>query len=172
MTSKDKQERTTGYNWRNTLSDFAAVSGILAGFSVTFIALILSTVIANVKILNCDVTFGQIAVLFFGLTTGLFIASTELFLQAKDFDVYDVSEPYYNKLKDEDFKGDQNAWNTFVDKQIGFCRDNERAGRKCYNAALFIIFIGLFFAIAPYNLIIALIVSGFGLAIETWQFFK
>jgi hypothetical protein len=39
-----------GYNWRNTLTDFASVSGVLAGFCVAFIGLILGWSIADIKI--------------------------------------------------------------------------------------------------------------------------
>jgi len=31
-----------GFNWRNTLSDFASIAGILAGFCVAFIGIILN----------------------------------------------------------------------------------------------------------------------------------
>jgi hypothetical protein len=165
---RKKEGMSTGYNWRNTLSDFASVSGILAGFCVAFIALILGGPIADSKICNSDVTFGQIAVLLFGLSTGLLVSSTELFLLAKEFDIFSVPEAYLKLLK-EDCDERRKDWATFESKQTQSCRHNERLGRKCYNVAIFIIFGGLFFAIAPYSLPIAGIVSGSGILLESYQ---
>lgn len=164
----------TGYNWRNTLSDYAGISGVLAGFCVTFIALILTLPVANTKIVGFDslhfsITFGQTGVLFFGLSTALFISAAEYFLNAKNYDVYTIPDLYTDNLK-KDCKKNGITWDKFVDEQIDSCRSNETLGKIYYNIALIIIFIGLFFVIFPYNLVVAIIVSGFGLAIEGWQF--
>jgi len=68
-----------GYNWRKTLIHFASISGILAGFCVTFIAFILGGPVADIEICTSGVSFGQVAVLLFGISTGLFIYASELF---------------------------------------------------------------------------------------------
>lgn len=159
---------STGYNWRNTLTHFASISGVLAGFCVTFIALILGGKVADIKIFTSGITFGQVATLFFGISTGLFICAAELFLYAKEFDVFGIPEPYRKLLKD-DCKLEKKEWAEFEDEQTERCRQNERLGRRCYNSAIFIVFGGLFFAIAPYNLLIAFLVSIIGIALELFQ---
>jgi hypothetical protein len=160
-----------GYNWRNTLTHFASISGALAGFCVTFIALILGGKVADIEICNSQLTFGQIAVLLFGISTGLFICATELFLLAKEFDVFSIPDPYRKLLKD-DCKQKSEDWADFEDKQTKRCRGNEKLGRRCYNFAIFTIFVGLFFAIVPYNLGIASSVSGLGILLESWQILR
>nr|MDO8080821.1 hypothetical protein [Candidatus Freyarchaeota archaeon] len=79
---------STGYNWRVTLTHFASISGVLAGFCVAFIALILGGRIADIEIYYSGLTFGQIAVLLFGISTGLFISAAELFLVVSLLHVY------------------------------------------------------------------------------------
>jgi hypothetical protein len=167
---------STGYNWRNTLTHFAAISGVLAGFSITFIALILGGPVANIKIsfggiYIGELTYGQVAVLLFGVSTGLFVCATELFLRATEFDVFSIPEPYRELLR-EGCEVEKKDWTKFEDEQTKQCRDNERLGRKCYNFAIFILFFGLFFVIVPYTFLIALVVSGLGLLLETWQIFR
>jgi len=161
----------TGYNWRNTLKDFAAISGVLAGFCVTFIALILGGQVADIHICTSGLTFGQIAVLFFGISASLFICSSELFLLAKEDDVYEIPHEYRKLLKD-DFKSRSEDWAEFEDESTKHCRHNETLGRLCYNSAIFIIFVGLLFVIIPYNLVIAIVVSGLGILLQLWQMLR
>lgn len=155
-----------GYNWRNTLTDFAAISGTLAGFSIAFIGLILGWSIADVEIYQ-SVTFGNIATLFFGLTTTLFIVASEFFLHSKSFDIFNLTTEYRDWLT----KGFPNEnWSEIWVDSTKKARNNECYGRWCYNFAIFLMFIGLFFAIFPYNYVIAVIVSAIGLFFEVWQF--
>lgn len=74
---------STGYNWRSTLTHFASISGVLAGFCIAFIALVLGGRIADIEIYTGGVTFGQVAVLLFGISTGFFICAAELFFACK-----------------------------------------------------------------------------------------
>lgn len=155
-----------GYNWRNTLTDFASISGTLAGFSIAFIGLILGWSIADAQIYY-SVTFGNVATLFFGLATSLFIVASEFFLHAKNFDVFDLTPEYRNWLtKGFPTENWDNVWIESTKK----ARLNESYGRWCYNFAIFLMFIGLFFAIFPYNYVIASVVSAIGLFFEVWQF--
>lgn len=166
-----KRRVSTGYNWRNTLTQFAAIGGVLAGFCVAFIALTLGGQVADIEICTSGVTFGQISVLLFGISTGLFISAVELFLCAKEFDVFDIPQPYRKLLK-EDCEQKKKDWSEFEDEQTAKCRRNELLGRRCYNSAIFIIFGGLFFAIAPYNIVIAVVVAGLGISLELWQMLR
>jgi hypothetical protein len=155
-----------GYNWRSTLTNFASISGTLAGFSIAFIGLILGWTIADVQIYQ-SVTFGNVAILFFGLATSLFIVASEYFLHAKNFDVFELTEEYRDWLM-SGFPNENwdNKWIESTEK----LRINEFYGRWCYNSAIFLLFIGLFFAIFPYNYFIAAIVSSVGLILEILQF--
>lgn len=163
---------STGYNWRNTLTDYASISGMIAGFCVAFIGIVLGWSIADTKLYGA-LTFGHMAVLLFGISASLFITSSELFLHARNFDVFDLSQKYRDWLQrgfpDKD-------WNEIWEDSHKKCHINEKYGRTCYNLAIFIIFFGLFFTIAPYDLVIASIVSCIGISLEVWQlrrrFFK
>ena len=157
-----------GYNWRNTLKDFASVSGVLAGFCVAFIGMILGWSIADIEIYQ-QITFGNVAVLFFGIATGLFVSASEFFLHAKNFDVFDLTEEYRNWVQ-SGFS--EKNWDEIWKDSTKMMRVNESYGRHCYNSAIFMLFIGLFFAIAPYNIFIAFVVSIFGILLELWQFRK
>lgn len=159
-----------GYNWRSTLTDFARTSGVLAGFCVTFIALILGGRIADSPIESTLVTYGQIAVLLFGLSTSLFICASEFFMLASNFDVFSIPESYRKLLKDE-YKSNED-WCKFEDRQTKKCRENEKIGRRFYNLAIFVIFIGLLFAIIPYSTIVAFVVSLVGIILESWQLLR
>ena len=88
----------TGYNWRNTLTEYAAKSGLLAGFSVVAITLILGGSLAEFSIFF-GVTFSHISICFFGISTSLFITSAELFLRAKSFDHYEIPKRYLEKIE-------------------------------------------------------------------------
>ncbi len=157
----------TGYNWRNTLSDQAATSGILAGFSVSLIALIVGGSIADILIPSTEITFGQLAVLFFGLSTGLFVAGSELFLRAKTYDIYNIPEKYFDKIEQ-----DKNRDKDWKQKHINQSRKDFKHGRLCFNTSVFILFVGIFFTVTTYNFFIALIVSGFGITLEIWQILR
>ena len=160
------------YNWRQTLAHFAAISGVLAGFCVTFIALILGGPVADYEICTTRVTFGQTAVLLFGVSTGLFVCAAELFLLSKEYDVFDLSEPYRQFLKENIVGEKKEEWKRFEDETTERCRQNEKLGRYFYNSAIFIVFFGLLFAIAPYNAVIAIIVFLLGIILESWQMIR
>jgi 1,4-dihydroxy-2-naphthoate octaprenyltransferase len=159
-----------GWNWRSTLTDFATISGVLAGFSVTFIALMLTKQTADINIMVPSLTFGRIAVLLFGVSSGLFIAAGEYFLQAKEFDIYAVPDRYLNLFRKD--SNDEKDWEKREKSQTESLRRHEKTGRRFYNIAIFAVFIGLWFAITPYNIVIASIVAGVGIAIELSQYLR
>jgi hypothetical protein len=157
---------SSGYNWRNTLTNFATISGTLAGFSIALIGLILGWSIADV-VLFPSVTFGNVAVLLFGLTTILFIAAAEFFLYAKSFDIFDLTSEYKNWLIQASPNQD---WNKIWIESSNKLRLNEDYARRCYNVASLLLFVALFFAIAPYNFVIALFISVSGFILAILQF--
>ncbi len=159
---------TSGYNWRITLVEFARIASVLSGFCVTFIALTLGGKIADTVINNTAVTFGQISALFFGISCSLLITAAEFFIKAKDFDIYGIPERYIQLLKkDCEIKGEE--WNAFEESQTRSCRVNESLGRHCYNLGIFGIFLGLIFAITPYNGAIGIFVGGLGVSLQILQ---
>lgn len=160
-----------GYNWRQVLVHYAALSGVLAGFCVVFIALILGGLANDIDIFKSGITFSQISVLIFGLSTGLFIFSAELFLHAKGFDVFDLPDSYKQYLKKNVVGETKEAWERFEDENLEKIQKCEKKARCCYNFAIFALFFGLYFAITPSNFVIAFLVLILGAALELMQFF-
>jgi hypothetical protein len=154
-----------GWNWRSTLPGFAGICSVLAGFSVAFIALLLTGQVANIQIGVASLTFGQIAILLFGISAGLLIGAEEFLVHAIEFDVYALPQSLsvaWQKALHEKF--DKN-----VETQTEALYKNAGLARTLYNVAIFLVFIGLGFAIAPYSILIAIIVAGVGLLIEIIQ---
>ena len=158
---------TAPCNWRNTLLQYASISGVLAGFCVTFIGIVLGWSVAETAFYDA-ITYGNICVLFFGVSAGLFISSAEFFLLAKSLDVFDLAKKYEEWLqRDCEDKGED--WHNVRNISHENCRRNEKYGRFCYNASIFIMFFGLGFAIAPYNPSIAIIVTALGVLLQSLQ---
>jgi hypothetical protein len=152
-----------GYNWRSTLSDFAAISGVLAGFCFALIVFVLGWSVANTA-LSHGVTYGNVGVLLTGVSASLFIAASELLLSAKHFDVWALPDKFEQNLQ-ASFK-DWIERKTEDDRQ---CKLYERRGRTCYNIGAFLLFVALLFIMSPYNLVIAAISTGLGLIFEVYQ---
>lgn len=156
----------TYINWKNTLTHYASISGVLAGFCVTFIALILSGAIADTYIFS-RLTYGQCSILLFGISASFFICASELFLTAKECDFYDVSKGYIELFK---IIFNCNGWSKFKDKCEVHCTTYMNYGRWLYNLAIFVIFFGLLFVIFPYNWYVAFLVWGLGISLELLQY--
>ncbi len=152
-----------GYNWRNTLGDFAAISGVLAGFCFTLIVFVLGWSVANTA-LACGATYGNVGVLFTGISGSLFIAASELFLSAKHFDVWDLPEQFEHHLETG-----LTDWITLKADDDKQCKFYERRGRICYEFGTIILFLAMFFIISPYNWVIATVATGIGLIFEAYQ---
>ena len=157
-----------GYNWRNTLTDFASIAGILAGFCVAFIGIILSWSVANTQIGNTSLKYGDIAIFFVGVSAALFITAAQLFLRAKDSDMWNLTEKYEQFLK-KGFKAEGKNWEKIKEENLENCGRCEMWGRRFYNPAIITMFLGLGFLITPYNYVIAIIVAGSGISLEVWQ---
>lgn len=127
--------------------------------------------VADTRIGTTSITFGQISVLFFGIAASLLIEASQYFLHSKEYDVFSIPQRYTELLKD-DCEIRKKEWNEFEDEQTRLCKAKEELGRKLYNYALFSMFFGLFSAIVPYNVLIAAIVSGLGIAFEIEQILR
>lgn len=89
-------------NWIASLVHFASISGVLAGFCITFIALVLGGQVADVDICTMGVTFGQISVLLFGTSTVFFIAAAQRFLHARETHTWDLPNDYKRFVKSKE----------------------------------------------------------------------
>jgi hypothetical protein len=156
-----------GHNWRSALGDYAAISGVLAGFSFALIVFILGSSLGNSALL-WGVTWGQAAVLLTGFSSALFIGAAEFFLRAKEYDVWSLPTLLNDQLA-RGFKSEGKDWNAICNESDDKCELYESRGRNCYNIAIFTIFIAIGFVVAPYNLIIALGISVVGIIVELTQ---
>jgi hypothetical protein len=167
-TKEKSQSSSLNYNWRNTIGDYSAICGVLAGFCVALIGVVFAGSLAS-TILYAGVTYGQISVLFLGITTVIFISSAELLLQAKSRDVFGCSSEYFDWLgtiyNPEKIAEIKTAATKELYRDYGFAK-------KFYNSAIFLLYFGLLFLIAPYSLAIAVIVFLTGVGFESWQFIK
>ncbi len=155
------------YNWRNTLPNHASVSGVLAGFSLTFIVFILGKEAANSKLV-CGLSWGDFSVIALGTTAALFIAAMQYFLTAKDYDVWNLSESHRKSLS-EGFEKQSVPWDSVITISLQSCRTYEARGRRLYNYAIFGLFAGLFFAIGPFSPLVAVVVLTLGWGSEVIQ---
>jgi hypothetical protein len=162
-----ENEGVTGYNWRNVLGDFAAISGVLAGFTIAMVVFILGWSVADTPLL-WGVTWANVGVLLNGAASGLFIAASEFFLSSKEFDAWALPQRYEDDLERR-FKQQGQDWAKIKEDNLMKCGRNEGHGRYCYNLAIFLMFLSLFFVIGPYNVYVATIVSGLGIALEAYQ---
>lgn len=154
-------------NWIASLVSFASISGALAGFCITFIALVLGGQVADLNIGTTGVTFGHISVLLFGTSSALFIAAAQRFLHAQETHLWDLPEDFKRFIRnDRERKGKE--WDEVLYESSVKSQKYENEGRKFYNSATLIMIGGLFFAIYPYNWGIALFVSALGYLLEFW----
>lgn len=152
-----------GYNWRSTLSDFAAISGVLAGFCFALIVFVLGWSVADAKLVY-TATYGNVGVMLTGISASLFVASSELLLSAKHFDVWSLPAAFERNLQDS-----LRDWTAKKEEDDKRCKLYERRGRICYNIGTFLLFAAIFFIICPYNIAIAAISTGLGLSFEVYQ---
>ena len=107
-------------------------------------------------------------VLLNGIAGSLFIASSELFISAKQFDVWSISDSL-EKYLDENFKKKGQDWAQIKKEMWPKCGVYERRGRLIYDSALIVLFLALGFIIGPYNLPIAVVTSSLGIGLELYQ---
>ena len=157
-----------GYNWRSSLGDYAATSGVLAGFCFALIVFVLGWNVAN-SLMFCSITYAQVSVLVIGIASAFYIAAGELFLTAKDFYVWELPEARVNAIKKaNNFSPDQ--WETTRSIIDAECLRCYQRARTFYNFGMLFIFVGIAVVIAPLSSSIALIVGGLGIVVEVWQY--
>ena len=165
VSRQKEMKMSEGYNWRNTLKDFASISGVLAGFCVTLIGIVLGWSLGNTRLFG-NITYGNISILFFGLSAVLFISASEFLLHSKKYDIFDCPEEYRKWLE----KGiPEKDWEKIYIDSNKRIKILYKYGRDCYNTAISMLYLGLFFVIAPYSLFIAFLVSILGLAFQLFQ---
>lgn len=157
----------SGYNWRNSLGDYATTSGVLAGFTLAFIVFILGSSVGDSRLVS-GFTWGEIGVLLNGVASALFVASTEFFLSSKSYDVWNIPEQY-EKFLEIGFQKEGRRWDTLKLENLTNCRKYEGRGRWCYNVGIFVMFTAFFFVIGPYNLAVAVLVTLCGVSLELLQ---
>jgi tetrahydromethanopterin S-methyltransferase subunit E len=156
-----------GFNWQGTLADYAQTSGVLAGFCLALIVFVLGWNVANAPL--CDgITYGQISVCLIGIALGLYVAATEFFLTAKGFDLWTLPDEYRKTLIKKSRVGDM-QWLEARETIDGFSRTYNAYGTICYNVAMFLVFFGMLFIVAPFSLTIASLITAFGVGLEILQ---
>ena len=138
----------------------------MAGLSIAFITIIVSTSVANAT-LYAPVRWGDVAIALLGLSSVFYVAAADFFLRAKEFNLYDLPDEYRKHLEAKTID-----WGTLLKQSDDSMRKHEGYGRQSYNAALLLMFTGLLFVIGPYNLVVAIIVSGSGWLYEAFQAFR
>jgi len=154
----------SNFDWMNTLSGFALMSGGLVGFTLAFIPLILGLSVGNTK-LYAGITWGNIGILLNGISAVLFVAAAEFFTTATEYNVWALPTGYEKHLSDL-YK---QHWEAIKQERLKICFRYEELGRYSYNFAIFLMFLALFFVIGSYNPVIALIVAALGVGLEFYQ---
>jgi hypothetical protein len=163
-----------GYNWRDALKDATSVSGILAGFAIAFVGLTLqsqkdlalSTVVTASG--SFTITAKTVGLLLSGISATLFIASLELSLEARTFDVWALPKEYEEFLR-AGFKKIGKSWNEVHAEQNALCRKYADLSRHIYNLGVFSIFLALGFTILPHSFLVGVVVAEIGWFAEIIQ---
>jgi hypothetical protein len=156
-----------GYNWRSSLGDYAATSGVLAGFCFALIVFVLGWNVSNSTVFSSAI-YRQISVLVIGIASAFYIAATELFLAAKGLYVWELPADRIAAIQKES-EITEKQWTIAREVIDEECLDYNQLARRFYNAAMFLIFLGIALVIAPFNQAIAWCVGGLGIALEVWQ---
>jgi hypothetical protein len=153
----------TAYNIFNCLGDRIAVTGVLAGFSIA-IATVILTFGGGGENLVGPVRYSDVSSSAVGLAAVLFLVSMEFFLRAKENNPWDLSAP----LK-EGISSPNDSLETILARMMRVMEGAERIGRHTYNAAIFLLFVGMFFFFFPFSIGTAIVVSGAAIAFEVYQ---
>jgi hypothetical protein len=139
---------------------------------LTFIVLILGGRLADIAFLQNIVTYGQTEVLLFGISSALFIFSSQRFLTLQEHDLWSLSDYYRDFIKEQEGLFTTREWNDLLKRSDEGSRTYEKEGRCAYNTAILIVIIGLFFAIASYQFFVAIVVTLVSIILEIYQILK
>jgi len=154
-------DELSGHNWRSTIQDSTSVSGVLAGFAIAFVGLILQ----SHKDLNAlGISANSVGLLLSGLSAALFIGSLELSLVAKRYDVWSLPKDYEAFLQRT-----QKDWSETRMREDMLCMKYADLGRRLYNIAVFAIFLAIGLTILPYSLLVGVSTTAIGWIVEFAQ---
>src|SRR5467141_2207541 len=145
------------YNWRETTPLYASISGVLAGFSITFIIFLLREDQSSQQ-LAYGVSWGILSALFMGVSAVFFIQASQFFLTAKDHDIYGMPQGKFDSLGEPIRK-----------KEIAKSLGNQALGGNLFNCGRITLFLGVAFALWPFSQVVAFIVGAGGVGFEVYQ---
>src|SRR5438093_9593423 len=145
------------YNWRETTPLYASISGVLAGFSITFIVFLLREDESTQQIAY-GISWVSLSALMVGASAVLFIQASQYFLTAKDHDVCGMPEDKRANLSEE-------AKRVELTKNL----KNVMLGGRLYNVGRFTLFLGVAFALSPFFPLVAVLVGAGGIGFELYQ---
>jgi hypothetical protein len=170
--SQDDAKRIeVGYGWRFTLSDFASLSGVFAGFSIAFIILLvgLERAKATVCLSPCAcVPVADLGILLMGVAAALFVAASQFFLQAKACDLRTVPKEYVDFLS-KDLSKDKITFEAAALHNDNVIRYYEKRGSYCYNSGVLLMLVGFGLVVISYNVFAGLIVLCVAVSLEIYQ---
>ena len=104
-----------------------------------------------------------------GIAVGLFVAASQLFLQAKACDTRTLPKEYVDFLSKELSKDGITfeAAASLNDEKILYY---EKRGRYCYNIGVPLMLIGLGVVVISYSILVGLIVLGVSVLLELYQY--
>ena len=157
----DAKRIEVGYGWRFTLSDFASLSGVFAGFSIAFIILL-------VGLERACVLVADLGIVLMGIAAALFVAASQFFLQAKNCDLRTLPKEYV------DFLSKELSEEKITFEAAALLNDNkilyyEKRGRYCYNLGVWLMLVGFGLVVASYNMLVGFIVLCVAVPLEIYQ---
>ena len=142
------------YNWLNTIKFHIIKSIILSLASIIFISF---------SYLHFYFITSQFPV---GLAFIFFLSSAEIYISAKNHDLFSISNDQYEFLKKENKMSDTD-WEELKYKQLNLCKKKVKRAHIIYKIGLLFFFIGFF---SPFGDSIFIFFAGIGFII--WLFIK
>ena len=129
-----------GYNWLNTIN-LAMIKSLT--FSLACIIIIVFTIL-NPTFTIESYFIEMFATLCDGFALVLFLASTEVYINAKSYDISNVSKDQQLLIKKENKMNDID-WDDLQYSQLIICKKKVKHAYIIYRIGLLLFFIGLFF---------------------------
>jgi hypothetical protein len=161
-----------GDNWYESLVEYAKISGVFAGFCLTFIAILLQGRINEIIVVP-GIKLNDITITILGLSVILFIFASQRFLRANECIIWYLPEKYVEFMNRvcNDSTGDKQSFDFFELAQDceTDAREYEKQGRYAYNISLALMTLGLAFVIFVYNPAVGIIIGVAGISLEIFQ---